>query len=863
MTARALSFVKRHSGALMLAAIVIGGGGLTMALHTIQRQHETTLAASAFRAEAQSAVGGTLDALRRSATLPKTAAAFAYTQPNLDGSLWRHFVRDLSPFDSMPGLVGYGIAERVDAGDSESFTARMLRQGQGPIRIFPRAGPGPYWPVTYAEPESVSRHARGFDLASEPTRRKAMDYATDSDDVGMSGLIAVGFTGEAKPPPGFLIFFPLYAGERQPSSQAERRAAVDRFALAVFRLDHLIDNVAGVGRDARVLTLFDMEAPTPQLAYRSSTAAEASDDAFRERVGFVFGGHAWRLDVAATPQYVARIDRQRSTGIFLVGWLVTFAGAMLVYMLASGRQRAEALAQDMTKEVRLSEERFRSLTSLTSDWYWEQDDQFRFSAMSAGFAHQEFEPSTTIGKCRWELPIDLTPEQWAAHRALLDAHCPFRDFEYRIRVADGSWRWFSISGEPLFGPDGAFTGYRGTGRDITLRKRTEHQLALMSCALDDVHEAAYLIQYGPARIVYVNNEACRALGYGRDELLTMSITDFDPSITAAQLDKINDDLPSVRHMSFETVHRTKSGRLFPVEITVSYLEFDDQRYGLCLVRDISERKEQEAELRRHRDHLKEMVREQTADLLQAKVEAERASQAKSEFLANMSHELRTPMHAILSFARFGHDKVGQATSEKLTEYFDRIHESGSRLLGLIDNLLDLSKFEAGRMTLSPQKTDLARLCGQVTRDMEPLMETRQLHLDESVDVAVPAARVDALRLGQVLRNLLANAIRFSPDGSGITLTVAPAQLPGRRAGDTGVLPGVRITVGDRGVGIPEDELESIFERFVQGSKTRSGAGGTGLGLTICREIVHAHGGTIAARNRPGGGAEFEILLPLN
>jgi PAS domain S-box-containing protein len=854
---------RRFSSRLLLVAIVLGGGGLTSALYSIQRQHETTLAATGFQGEAENVVAGLKEAFSRSAALPKTAAAVIRALPRLDAGIWRSFVRDLHPFDSIPGLVGYGVAEAVSEATLDGFTERMVREGQGAIRVFPRNGPGPYWPVIYAEPEIVSRYARGFDLGSEPTRRTAMNHAADTGDASMTGLIAVGFTKEPAKPPGFLMFFPLYFGDQAPATPEERRAVVRGFTLAVFRLDHLMDSLAGAGKDYQVLSLYDMEAGTPQLAYRSSRAIEVADDAFHERVGFVFGGHAWRLDVAATPEYVGRIDRQRSTGILLVGWLVTLAGAALVYMLASGRQRAEALARAMTEELRGSEERFRSLTSLTSDWYWEQDDQFRFTVMSPGFARKNFDASAVIGKRRWELAIELTPAQWAAHRMQLDAHRPFHDLEYRIRAPDSTWHWFSVSGEPLFDDEGRFSGYRGTGRDITQRKRAEHQLALMSFALNDVHEAAFLHRAMTYEIVYVNDEACRSLGYSREELLAKSIADFDPQISPEDLARMEEGLPAARHITFETQHRAKDGGTFPVEIGLSYIDFDGERYGLALARDISDRKRQDEELKHHRDHLKEMVEEQTASLLNAKNDAERASQAKSEFLANMSHELRTPMHAILSYAQFGRERRDQVSPEKLTEYFDRIRESGSRLLSLIDNLLDLSKLEAGQMPLNRQMTDLARLCGEVIRDLEPLMDARQLRHRLTVDDTVRQVKADALRLGQVLRNLFANAIRFSPDGAEITLTVSAAKLPGRRADDTGTLPGVRITVADQGIGIPEQELDSIFERFVQSSKTRSGAGGTGLGLTICREIVHAHGGTIRAHNRASGGAEIEILLPVS
>ncbi len=135
-----------------------------------------------------------------------------------------------------------------------------------------------------------------------------------------------------------------------------------------------------------------------------------------------------------------------------------------------------------------SETRFRDLAALASDWFWEQDDQFRFTYVSTGGAVHNLEragidPTTLIGKTRWEVAIDLTPEQWAAHRALLDAHQPFRDLEYRIRTRSGEAHWFNISGMPRYDAEGRFIGYRGTGRDITERRRLEETLSSRIVAL--------------------------------------------------------------------------------------------------------------------------------------------------------------------------------------------------------------------------------------------------------------------------------------------------------------------------------------------------------------------------------------------
>lgn len=277
----------------------------------------------------------------------------------------------------------------------------------------------------------------------------------------------------------------------------------------------------------------------------------------------------------------------------------------------------------------------------------------------------------------------------------------------------------------------------------------------------------------------------------------------------------------------------------------------------------AELRSNQAELLRHRDHLTELVAERTTELLAAKNAAEKADRIKSEFLANMSHELRTPLHAILSFSRLGQDQATVQADEKTQRYFSRIVSAGERLLALVSDLLDLSKIEAGKMQVDLHPCDLVQLLREVAAEFEVLAQQRkqQWHLP-SADLLAPVT-VDPVRFTQVLRNVLSNAMKFSPDGGEINVLVEPVTMTlGRRTVDLAIpVAAWRIAVIDEGIGIPEDELETVFDSFVQSSKTRTGAGGTGLGLAICREIVAAHRGSISARNRPQGGAVFEILIP--
>ena len=229
--------------------------------------------------------------------------------------------------------------------------------------------------------------------------------------------------------------------------------------------------------------------------------------------------------------------------------------------------------------------------------------------------------------------------------------------------------------------------------------------------------------------------------------------------------------------------------------------------------------------------------------------AEQANLAKSYFLANMSHELRTPMHAILGFSNLGLNKVRAAPSEKLEGYFTRINESGQRLLVLLNGLLDLSKLEAGRMKFNFVRQDLQKAVYSVIDECLPLFTERNITIDVEPADAHTVLVFDYDKIIQVIRNLVANAIKFTPEHKSILVSFESTMLERDADGTTLATPrpALAVSILDQGPGIPEAELQSVFDKFIQSSKTDPHAEGTGLGLSICKEILHYHQGEIYAR----------------
>jgi len=302
-----------------------------------------------------------------------------------------------------------------------------------------------------------------------------------------------------------------------------------------------------------------------------------------------------------------------------------------------------------------------------------------------------------------------------------------------------------------------------------------------------------------------------------------------------------------------TLHAVKKdGTEFPVEISLSPIESADEMRTIVIVRDVSERKRIEEQMRSMEQEFNQALAAKNSELRRQNSEIERADRLKSEFLASMSHELRTPLHTVIGFSQLLAEEIQGPLNEKQRRFVDHIHRDSQHLLELINDILDLSKIESGKIELRRDIFEAGPEVQGVAESISHGVASKSIRLEIQIEGGV-LLNADKVRFREILFNLLSNALKFTPPAGRILVDTAPAE-PGFCC----------FRVQDTGVGIPEGQEEAIFDKFYQvGSTTKGVREGTGLGLAITRHLVELHGGRIWVCSEPGKGSCFSFTIPLS
>ena len=357
------------------------------------------------------------------------------------------------------------------------------------------------------------------------------------------------------------------------------------------------------------------------------------------------------------------------------------------------------------------------------------------------------------------------------------------------------------------------------------------------------------------RITLLNEAVERMFGYSRDELIGLSIDHLVPAAMRgghAQHRNAYAHRPKTRPMGtgLELQGQRKDGSLFPVEISLSPNWIEGSLHVIASVRDITERKTVEDRIRTLREQYTAELTIKNEQLEARNREVERANRLKNEFLASMSHELRTPLHTIIGFSELLTEQLEGPLGEKQQRFVGHILQDARHLLELINEILDISKIESGRLELRCESFDFSKCVEEVLAGIRHQAATKNITL-ENKNSFHDSLYADRLRVKEILYNLLSNAVKFTPEGGRVWVEGVRKEAS------------LHVSVCDTGIGIPEKEYPSIFEKFYQVGDARGGTReGTGLGLPITKHLVELHGGSIDVESQPGQGSSFRLTFPL-
>ncbi len=461
-----------------------------------------------------------------------------------------------------------------------------------------------------------------------------------------------------------------------------------------------------------------------------------------------------------------------------------------------------------------------------------------------------WEPGQLVGRHMWDFhPNYASRQDLIDHLAYLAAEQPPpTTIATRNTTKDGRVIDVEINWNYQRDANGAVTGFVAVVADVSERMRMENELRMLAQVVEQSPESIVITNL-EAEIEYVNAAFVRQAGYGQGELLGRNMRLLQSGKTPLETYRaLWAALCSGRPWKGELYNRSKDGREFVESVLIAPVSQPDGSITqyFAVKEDISAQKQLATELDNHRHHLEQLVEQRTLQLAAAGERAEAANRAKSAFLANMSHEIRTPMNAIIGFSRLLQDTGLQPGQ---LEHLNKIDDAAGHLLTVINDILDLSKIEVGKLALEQTDFNLETIFEQVRSLLQEQTSSRGLRMDVDPYDGLTWLRGDPTRLRQALLNYAGNAVKFTARG---TITLRARQL--QEQGDE-VL--VRFEVQDTGIGIKPAKLAELFEAFEQAdASTTRIHGGSGLGLAITRNLARLMSGEAGAESAPGRGSTF-------
>jgi len=764
---------------------------------------------------------------------------------------WDRFAREIDLGARYPGTRGIGVMLPVRDAELAAFTARMRAQGLADFQVRgvqdAALGTGEHYVIAHVHPERGNEPALGVDVATEPVRRAAAELARDTGEPVLTTPLHL--VQDERGRAAFLLFAPVYAPGAPMTTPAERAAALRAWVYTPFVLEEFLLTALGERAEKARLYFFAGEGTDPAQLLFASTPGALPREFARVRP-LELAGRKFTAGWVRGPGFVSSpisplLWAAGSTAfatLVLAGWAA---------MLRRNEERAERLVAERTQQLQESELRWRFALESSAQGLWDWDakrETIYFSPTWKRLFHYEDADDRVLTDWHQRVhPADLPEvlDRLARHHA---GELPVFEHEYRVKRGDGTYVWILDRSMVLSRlPDGTPQRMIGTHTDISLRKAAELALRESEQQLTTIYRTmadGLVVHRRDGVIISCNPAAERILGISSSQILGDS--SIDP-----QWRLVRADGSTVARPDHPAMHVLRHGRAERDVLMGLELPGGERRWisvnaepvrdaageverVVVSFTDVTARQRWEEELRRAHDQALE------------------ASRMKSEFLANMSHEIRTPMNGVIGMSDLLLETPLNPEQRQMAEVMQKSAES---LLRIVNDVLDFSKMEAGRMQVEMREFDLPELVEATVALLAPRGASKQLQVRAAIAPDVPRRlRGDSVRVRQVLTNLLGNAVKFT-DAGGVDVRLSLVSRGGANLR-------VRCEVQDTGPGIPREQQGRLFQAFTQadGSNTRR-HGGTGLGLAISRQLVQLMGGEIGLVSEEGRGATFWFELP--
>ncbi|MBF0246726.1 MAG: PAS domain S-box protein [Alphaproteobacteria bacterium] len=545
--------------------------------------------------------------------------------------------------------------------------------------------------------------------------------------------------------------------------------------------------------------------------------------------------------------------------LFVVLFFIVNRAESVIFKQYRAIRRENEDRRAVEQALKESENRLQSFLDAASEWIWETNSNYVITFFNARMGECCMGEDLFMGqslRAMIDRGLQFDPEKWTDRQSDLDDRKPFRGLVFPLAVK-GEQVYIRLNGKPMFSEEGIFLGYRGTGTNVTEAVRANHERSrnerLLSLAFRSSPALVAITDIEKGTHFDVNEKWLETFGFQRDAVIGRTSSDLDIwEDPTARKRMVRAVLEQGFVHGFEAALKTQSGEVREFLMDGEVIKFENERRLMVVAQDITQRKREQEMLRASHEVLEKRVRQRTKDLHAAKEGAEMANRAKSEFLANMSHELRTPLNAVIGFSDIiKHQMFGPVGVGTYLEYAGHIKDSGEHLLNLINDILDVSAIEAGKMELREGEIDIQHVSQSCLRLVGERARKNGLSLLNDVSANLPGLIADERRVKQVIINLLSNAVKFTPKGGEVRLS---ARMNSRG--------GLVVAVADTGIGIAQQDMEKVLSPFGQvDSSLARQYEGTGLGLHLTRNLVELHGGHLEIESEVGKGTTVSVHFP--